>query len=64
MNYLAPGGPSAEDLGRIFDRIAATGRVRAVSVSAWNPALDPAGHTETVVMGLLQRLLGVGEGFF
>ena len=57
MNYLAPGGPSAEELNRVFDRLAATGRVRAVSVSAWNPELDPARHTEGVVMGLLMRLL-------
>lgn len=56
MNYLAPGGPSAEDLGLVFDRIAATGQLCAVSVSAWNPALDPAGHTERVVMGLFRRL--------
>jgi arginase len=57
MNYLAPGGPSAEDLGRVFDRLAATGRICAVSVSAWNPALDPTGHTEGVVMGLFRRLI-------
>ena len=57
MNYLAPGGPSAEDLGRVFDRLAATGGICAVSVSAWNPALDPAGHTEAVVMGLFRRLI-------
>jgi arginase len=57
MNYLTPGGPSAEELGRVFDRIAATGRLRAVSVSAWNPALDPDGQTETVVMSLLRKLI-------
>ena len=36
-NYPAPGGPSSEDVGAVFARLAATGRVVAASMSAWNP---------------------------
>lgn len=58
MNYRAPGGPSSALLHEVFARLAATGRVTAVSVSAWNPALDEDGRSQTVVMALLQTLLG------
>jgi arginase len=39
QNYLVPGGPSAELLGRVFRRIGRDGDVVAVSISAWNPAM-------------------------
>jgi arginase len=57
MNYPAPGGPNVKTLGRIFQRLAQTGRVIAVSLSSWNPGLDSDGRTKTAVMDLLEYLL-------
>lgn len=58
MNYLAPGGPSAEELQEAFGYLARSGNVRAVSMSTWNPDLDHDGRTREVCMGSLQTLLG------
>ena len=60
MNYLAQGGPTAEEISLVFQRIANTGRVVAVSVSSWNPALDTDGSTQAVCMGALESLLAPG----
>lgn len=57
QNYLAPDGPSAATLGRVFQRLAGTGRVAAVSVSAWAPAKDTSGHSRRVSLELLETLL-------
>ncbi|NCF69205.1 MAG: hypothetical protein GWP61_24880 [Chloroflexi bacterium] len=57
MNYPTEGGPSPAVLGRVFDRLADSGRVAAVSLSAWNPALDVDGRSREVVMSLLGRLI-------
>lgn len=58
MTYLAQGGPSAAELEGIFNRLARTGRVAAVSMCAWNPHLDPERRSETVCMKLLRVLIG------
>ena len=58
QNYPAEGGPSAALLHAVFGRLAATGRVGAVSVAAWNPALDPIGKSQAVSMALLHTLVG------
>lgn len=58
MNYPAPSGPSAAILSRVFARLAQTERLAAVSLSAWNPALDEDGRTRQVAMRLLQELVG------
>ncbi|MDR7419194.1 MAG: arginase family protein [Armatimonadota bacterium] len=58
QSYPAPGGPSAAVLAGVFARLASTGRVAAVSVSTWNPALDEGGHTRKVCLDLLDVLLG------
>ena len=58
MNYPAPGGPSADTLRRVFRHLAATGRVTAVSLSAWNPDMDGDGRSRAISMSLLQELLG------
>ncbi len=57
MNYLADGGPTVAELRRVFDHLAASGQVEAVSVSSWNPELDTDGRTQRVVMALLDHLL-------
>ena len=58
MNYPAPGGPSGETVRDVLRALAATDRVVAVSVSLWEPALDADGHTQAVVQGALNALLG------
>jgi len=58
MNYPAPGGPSAETVRRVFRHLAATGRVTAVSLSAWNPQMDSDGRSRAISLSLLQELLG------
>lgn len=57
QNYPAEGGPSAALLQRVFRRLARTGRIAAVSVSTWNPALDPNRQSENVSMSLLETLI-------
>ena len=58
MNYLAVGGPTTESLDRVFERLADSGQIAAVSVSSWNPELDKDGQTAAVVMNLIQTLTG------
>lgn len=58
MSYLTPGGPSASTLEEVFRYLAGTGKVIALSVSAWNPALDVDGKSQKVCMGLVETLLG------
>lgn len=58
MNYPAPGGPQPEVVGAVFRRLKESGRVTAVSVSAWNPELDTDGRTRDVVMALVGELVG------
>ncbi len=57
MNYLAHGGPSLDMVQRVLRRLAASGQVRAVSLSSWSPAMDGNGRSRNVVMGLLRELL-------
>jgi len=59
QNYPAPGGPSAEVVKDVFRSLAATGRIVAVSVSLWEPTLDPDGQTQATVQGALNALLGL-----
>ena len=57
-NFPAPGGPSVAVMTAVFDRLAATGRVIAVSLSAWNPKIDRERISETVSLFLLRKLVG------
>lgn len=57
MNYPSPGGPSLETLTRVFRHLAASKRIVAVSLSAWNPDLDQDGHSQETSMRLLRELL-------
>jgi len=57
MNYYATGGPTLEQLITIFHHLAETERIIAVSLSSWNPELDPNQHTQQVCMDALQTLL-------
>ncbi len=60
MNYPAPGGPPLPLVRAVFARLAASGQVVALSLSAWNPELDGAGRTAGVCLELLDVLLGPG----
>jgi len=57
MNYPAPGGPSAETVRKVFQHLAHTGNIAAVSLSSWNPDLDKNGRSRTICMDLLKELL-------
>jgi arginase len=57
MKYLAPGGPSAETLQRVFQHLANSGQIAAVSLSTWAPELDEDGRSQAVVLELLQTLI-------
>jgi arginase len=57
-NYPAPGGPSAAIVDAVFERLARSGRVVAVSVACWNPELDTDHTSATVSMALLRTLVG------
>ena len=56
QNFLAVGGPSAADLGRVFRFLAQTGRVVAASMSSWNPDLDRDGRSQRICMDLFETL--------
>lgn len=58
QNYLVKGGPTAETLRAVFDRLAQTERVIGASLSSWNPDMDLDKKSETVSMSLLQTLVG------
>ena len=57
MNYVAEGGPRAEELGKVFQHIAQTGQVRAISVSSWNPEMDEDGRTKETILNLLKKIV-------
>lgn len=57
MNYPVAGGPSPDELRAVFARLAQTGRIAAVSVSLWEPSLDPHGQTRAVALELVNVLL-------
>jgi arginase len=56
-NYPSPGGPPADVIRSVFSRLARSGRVAAVSLSAWNPGLDHDKKSEKISMSLLRALI-------
>lgn len=58
VSYPAEGGPTAAVLRPVLAHLRASGRVAAVSFSAWNPALDPDGHSRALCLDLLEELVG------
>ncbi len=58
MKYRAPGGPRADELEALFAALAASGRVIAISLSAWDPELDHDATTARVCLHLLHILQG------
>jgi len=57
ISYPAAGGPAAETLRQLFRHLADTGRVTAVSFSAWNPDLPGSDRSRELALSLLQELL-------
>ena len=56
--YPAPGGPSLEDVEAVLAKLAATGRIVAVSVTAWDFGKDGDGRTERACRRLIAALQG------
>ncbi len=54
QNYPAEGGPSSVVMKKVFSRLARSGRVAAVSITAWNPELDRDKKSENIIMSLLK----------
>lgn len=57
MSYATPGGPTAAELQVIFRSLARSARIVAVSMTAWNFALDKDGRSQAACMGLLRSLI-------
>ena len=57
-NYPAPGGPSLREMQAVLARLAATGRVAAVSFSTWNPALPGADRAAAATAVLAAAIMG------
>ncbi len=57
MNYPARGGPPSSLIESVFNRLAQTNQVKAVSLSSWNPKLDTDGKSQKVCMDLLKALV-------
>lgn len=55
--YPVPGGPSLATVGAALRRLAETGRVAAVSLSAWAPGLDKDGASRRQSMHLLNEVI-------
>jgi arginase len=62
QNYPAPGGPSLGDVRTVLARLAATGRVAAVSFSTWNPALPGAELAAAAATDLAAAITGGRPG--
>jgi arginase len=57
MSYLAQGGPAVRTVRRVFQHLANSGQITAISLSTWNPDLDTDGRSQAVVLELLQTLI-------
>ncbi len=57
-NYPVPGGPGSSCVSAVMRRLAATGRVAAASMSAWNPDLDEDGQTGKICLQAFNLLIG------
>lgn len=54
--YPVPGGPSSDDLKKVFARLAGSGQVAAVSMTCWTPHLDEDGRSAEVCMSTFEAL--------
>jgi arginase len=54
--YAAPGGPSGGELCGMVDGLLRDGRVRAISLTAYDPAFDPDAQVPPIALDLLRVL--------
>lgn len=52
--YAAAGGPSGEELCGMVDGLLQDGRVRAISLTAYDPGFDPEGRVPPIALDLLR----------
>jgi len=57
QNYLAPGGPDADEMNQVFQYLGDSGLIQMVSLSSWAPDLPGADKSAEVSMELLGVLL-------
>jgi arginase len=57
MKYLANGGPAPGMLQRVFQYLANSGQIAAVSLTTWTPELDVDGRSQAAALELLQTLI-------
>ena len=57
MNFLAPGGPSSEELKDVFEHLSRLKPIVAISMSSWNPEMDTDGSTQALCMEVFHSLL-------
>ena len=60
QNYPASGGPGKEELAQVFQHLAETGLIKAISLSSWAPDLPGADLSRMVSMDLLNILIQNG----
>jgi arginase len=58
VSYPAEGGPSSRVLRQVFERLAESGQIAAVSLSSWNPELDKDGRSRDLSLEMLSILAG------
>ena len=54
--YPVPGGPSSDELKKVFAHLAVSGQVVAVSMTCWTPHLDEDGRSADVCMSTFEAL--------
>ena len=59
MRYPVPGGPALPDLVRLAASLHRSGRIRALSVTAWDLEADTDGTTARACMAVIDALTGV-----
>jgi arginase len=57
VSYPAPGGPPSDLMRRVFQRLASSRQIVAVSLSSWNDELDQNGRSRDLSMELLSVLV-------
>ncbi len=58
VSYPAQGGPSVDEMRRVFDHLRASGRLACLSISLPNPALDADGRSRANTLALVEALIG------
>ncbi len=57
VNYPEPGGLTTQDIQEIFHQLQSTGKLKAVDLTAYNPALDVDKQGQSVLLDLAPSLV-------